>query len=91
MTTPFWVMGCILYQLQYGRHPFATHLKPRVMENLIKRYPVVFLDETDPSVPSPSEDLKTLLTEMLTKDPSQRIGSDQCEMEILQHAYFEDE
>lgn len=84
LTTPFWVVGCLLYQLQFGSHPFDTHLKPRVMDMLIKRYPVVF-PETDQD-----SDLKALLTEMLNKDPHQRIGSDTCEMEILQHAYFEE-
>jgi serine/threonine protein kinase len=38
-----------------------------------------------------NSDLKALLTEMLNKDPNQRIGSDSCEMEILQHAYFEEQ
>lgn len=53
------------------------------MENMIKRYPVVFPDDLDKSVPAPNEDLKALLTLMLSKDPNQRIGSDSCEMEIL--------
>lgn len=139
LTTPFWVVGVAMFQLQYGRHPFETHLKPRVMEHLIKKYPVVFPDELNdsPSSVSPdlvnviavipkvnpaqtepepghrlqsmpinqgsdrrtlssetepdrSPDLKSLLTDLLTKDSDQRIGSDKCEMEILQHAYFEE-
>jgi hypothetical protein len=53
------------------------------MENLIKRYPVVFPDEIDSSIAPPSDDLKSLLTDLLCKDPNQRLGSDACEMEIL--------
>jgi len=28
LTTPFWVFGCLLYELKYGLNPFRTHLKP---------------------------------------------------------------
>jgi len=59
------------------------------MENLIKKYPVVFPDEVDNSLPPVNSDLKALIRDLLNKDPTQRLGSDQCEMEILQHAYFE--
>lgn len=83
LTTPFWVVGVTMFQMQYARHPFETHLKPRVMEHLIKKYPVVFPDDVDSSKPAADADLKALLTELLTKDPDQRIGSDSCEMEIL--------
>lgn len=90
LTTPFWVVGVTMFQLQYGRHPFETHLKPRVMEHLIKKYPIVFPDEINSSQSAVNPDLKSLLTDLLTKDSDQRIGSDKCEMEILQHAYFEE-
>lgn len=64
-------------------------MNPKVMETMIKKYPIVFPDEVDSSVPAPSNDFKSIVTELLNKDPKQRIGSDQFENEILQHAYFE--
>lgn len=89
LTTPFWAIGVILYMTQYGRHPFETGQKPKVMENMIRKYPVIFPDEVDSSLPPANNDLKALIRELLTKDPAQRLGSDRCELEILQHAYFE--
>ena len=89
LTTPFWTIGVILYITTYGKHPFETGQKPKVMENLIRKYPVIFPDEVDSSLPAVNSDLKALIADLLNKDPAQRLGSDRCEMEILQHAYFE--
>lgn len=83
LTTPFWAIGVILFMTQYGKHPFATGQKPKVMENMIKKYPVIFPDEVDSSLPAVNSDLKALIRELLTKDPAQRLGSDRCELEIL--------
>jgi hypothetical protein len=83
LTTPFWTIGVILFMMQYGRHPFETNQKPKVMENLIKKYPVIFPDEVDSTIPAVNSDLKALIRDLLNKDPAQRLGSDRCEMEIL--------
>lgn len=83
LTTPFWTIGVILFMMQYGRHPFETNQKPKVMENLIKKYPVIFPDEVDSTLPAVNSDLKALIRDLLNKDPAQRLGSDRCEMEIL--------
>jgi len=76
-----------MFEVQFGRHPFATHLKPQVMEALIKKYPITF-PEVSTETPAVSDDFKELVTELLSKDPNQRIGSDSCEIEILNHAFF---
>lgn len=47
LTTPFWVLGCLLYEAQYGVHPFKTHLKPQVSEMFIKFYPVMFHEDAE--------------------------------------------
>ena len=26
LTTPFWVLGCLIFEAQYGINPFKTHL-----------------------------------------------------------------
>ena len=88
LTTPFWVIGCYLYEAQYGMHPFKTHLKPQVMEMFIKYYPVMFPEDAEEE---PSESWKQLILQLLIKDPLQRLGSDSYEQEILDHAYFRGE
>ena len=45
LTTPFWVLGCLLYEAQYGVNPFKTHLKIQVTEMFIKFYPVMFPED----------------------------------------------
>ena len=27
LTTPFWILGCLLYEARFGINPFVTHLK----------------------------------------------------------------
>ena len=83
ITSPCWVLGCMLYEAQYGRNPFATIMKNKVAEEFIKKYPVNF-----PVEPTNLDDLQDLITHLLIKDPLQRLGSDQMEQEILEHPYF---
>ena len=32
LTTPFWVLGCLLFEAKFGFNPFKTHLKTQVTE-----------------------------------------------------------
>ena len=45
LTTPFWVMGCLLFEARFGFNPFVSHLKPEVTEMFIKYYPVMFPED----------------------------------------------
>ena len=45
VTSPFWVFGCMLYEAQYTKNPFATVMKPKVSEEFIKKYPVIYPPE----------------------------------------------
>ena len=36
VTSPFWVLGCMLYEAQYVRNPFSTVMKPKVNEEFIE-------------------------------------------------------
>jgi len=87
LTTPFWVLGCLLYEAKFGANPFRTHLKTRVTEEFIKFYPCMFPEDQDP----PSEDFSSLILHLLIKDPLQRLGSDSFEREMLEHPYFKNE
>jgi hypothetical protein len=55
-------MGILLYELCYGRHPFANK-KPEVMSRLILSYPVCFPDER-----KINSDLEQLIIDLLQKD-----------------------
>ena len=83
VTSPFWVLGCMLYEAEYAKHPFATLMKPKVTEEFIKKYPVLY-----PPEPKDIDVLQDLITNLLIKDPLQRLGSDKMEQEILDHPYF---
>ena len=78
ITSPFWVLGCLLYEAQFVKNPFHTAMKAKVTEELIKKYPVIF-----PKEAKDQEDLKDLILNLLIKDPLQRLGSDKMEEEIL--------
>jgi len=84
ITSPFWVLGCMLYETQFNRNPFATVMQAKVTEEMIKKYPVHFPEEQEDI-----EDLIDLITNLLIKDPLQRLGSDGMESEVLSHAYFQ--
>ena len=73
----------MLYEAQYGRNPFDTIMKYKVTEEFIKKYPVLY-----PPEPKDLDVMQDLITNLLIKDPLQRLGSDQMEQEILEHPYF---
>ena len=75
LTTPFWVLGCLLYEAKFNMYPFATHLKIQVTEMFIKFYPVMFPEDEE----NDDEDFKDLILHLLIKEPLQRLGSDSFE------------
>ncbi len=42
LTTPLWCIGCMMYEANFKRSAFSTHLNPKVSADLIKNYPVIF-------------------------------------------------
>ena len=87
LTTPFWVLGCLLYESRFGVNPFKTHLKQQVTEQFIKYYPAMYPEDQD-YIP---ESFQSLVNHLLIKDPLQRLGSDQFEKELLEHPFFTEE
>ena len=47
LTTPFWVLGCQIYEARFGVNPFVTHLKAQVTEMYIKYYPCMFQEDQE--------------------------------------------
>ena len=65
LTTPFWVLGCQIYEARYGINPFDSHLKTQVSEMFIKYYPCMFPEDQE----QPEEAFKDLILHLLIKDP----------------------
>ena len=87
LTTPLWTIGCMMYEANYKRSAFSTHLNPKVIADLIKGYPVIFPRS---SMFKYDADLFDCIQQLLEKEPSQRLGSESFEVEVLQHIYFSD-
>lgn len=92
------------YEYVYGINPF-TNQNYKIMQMLIKRYPVVFPDETPKkqsqdimdigmdsvgglAEPMPHE-FHDLIRDLLSKDPRQRLGSEEFLSEFLNHPFFQ--
>ncbi|GMF24173.1 unnamed protein product [Phytophthora fragariaefolia] len=75
-----WALGCILYILLSGRHPFdliGCSTEDEVLQR-VKSEPVSFLLPVWRNVP---DDTKELIRGLLMKDPCQRLSADQ----VLKH------
>ena len=91
LSTPFWVLGIMLYELHFGRHPFANNFSffykknknknPKIMKALILKYPVSFPDVRSGSNAC-SPETEMLICDLLCKDWGQRVGSERYETEI---------
>ena len=72
------------YEHVYGFHPFMNK-DFKIMQALIKRYPVVF-----PDVTCPAQEYMDLIRDLLNKDSTQRLGSEEGVSEILVHPFFQE-
>ena len=71
--TPFWVIGCLMYEAHFKKGPWQTHLNPKCVREFIKKYPVAFPRSIAVKYEPALYDCIMLLTE---KDPSFRLGSE---------------
>ena len=78
----YWSLGVILYQLLCGSTPFKGRSDLETYHNIQKSQDITF---TKPNIDAEAQDL---IKQLLTKDPTQRIGFNGIE-EIKSHPYFE--
>ncbi|EFN51280.1 hypothetical protein CHLNCDRAFT_141214 [Chlorella variabilis] len=78
----WWSFGILIYELLYGTTPFRGSRRDATFENVLKK-PLAFPD----SVPVSAE-CKDLITQLLAKEASKRVGSRAGADEIKRHAWF---
>lgn len=80
MTIDWYLLGVVIYELLEGLPPFYSEEKEELMNNIVTN-----------SLRLPhhiSEEAKDLLTKLLEKDPSKRLGNDKGSVDIKNHPWF---
>ncbi|CAD8055713.1 unnamed protein product [Paramecium sonneborni] len=80
-TCDFYSLGCLIYEMYFGKPPFYSRDKKQMIQNRSVRL-VPFLELC-------SKDARDLLTKLLEVDPSKRLGRKGAQ-QILDHAFFKD-
>lgn len=78
----WWSFGILIYELIYGTTPFRGARRDETFENIVKA-PLRF-----PPKPVVSEACQDLITQLLIKDPSKRLGTKSGAEEIKVHPFF---
>ncbi|KAG6478919.1 protein kinase PINOID-like [Zingiber officinale] len=78
----WWAYGILLYELLYGRTPFAGSTNQRTLRNIVKQ-PLSFPPANATSLPA-----RHLIAGLLAKDPTARLGSRRGAAEVKSHPFF---
>lgn len=83
----WWTLGILIYELRIGRPPFLdkNHQK---LGRLIKKGKIIFPDPVKHKIDM-SEELKDIITKLLDRDPTSRLGTNGYE-EVMNHPWFSD-
>lgn len=82
----WWSIGVLIYEMIVGFPPFY-HKNQNTMYELIEKFPVRFPDPEKHKI-SMSDDLKDLLSQLLAKDPEERLGTKGGVEEVSSHPWF---
>ena len=85
-TVDWWTLGVLLYELLVGITPFF-HRNNHRMQYLIQECPVTFPDK-DRLGFEVSDVAKDIISKLLDKDKSKRLGAKDDVTEILAHPFF---
>ncbi|OBZ71365.1 Serine/threonine-protein kinase gad8 [Grifola frondosa] len=79
-TIDWWTLGVLLYEMLSGLPPFYDEITDKMYQKILHN-PLVFGDEI-------GSQARSILTGLLTRDPSQRLGVNGAD-EIKKHPFFE--
>ncbi|CAI0545451.1 unnamed protein product [Linum tenue] len=81
----WWALGIFIYELIYGRTPFAAPSNDQTLRNIVKR-PLTFPTQT----PASTMELhaRELISGLLDKDPTRRLGSKRGAADVKTHPFF---
>uniref|UniRef100_A0A2P2NFP3 non-specific serine/threonine protein kinase n=1 Tax=Rhizophora mucronata TaxID=61149 RepID=A0A2P2NFP3_RHIMU len=81
----WWALGIFMYEMIYGRTPFAAASNDRTLRNIVKK-PLTFPTH---SLSSTLElHARDLISGLLTKDPNNRLGSKRGSADVKTHPFF---
>lgn len=87
-TVDWWALGILIYEMLIGVTPFFNKNR-QVLMSKIKHAKIVFPDRAHFKIDY-SDDLVDLVTLLLKKDRTQRLGFKNDAQEILSHKWFAD-
>ncbi|CAL0325074.1 unnamed protein product [Lupinus luteus] len=81
----WWSFGVFIYELIYGRTPYAAPSNEATLRNIVKK-PLTFPTATPSSVLE--RHARDLICGLLNKEPDQRLGSKRGAAEVKKHPFF---
>lgn len=81
----WWAFGVFLYEMIYGRTPFAAQSNDATLANIVKK-PLAFPTHAPSS--TLEHHARGLISGLLEKDPARRLGSKRGSAEVKSHAFF---
>ncbi|KAF0890124.1 hypothetical protein E2562_037926 [Oryza meyeriana var. granulata] len=82
----WWAYGIFLYELLYGRTPFAGATNEATLRNIVRR-PLAFPSGSGSCGPADA-DARDLIARLLAKDPAARLGSRRGAADVKSHPFF---
>lgn len=81
----WWSFGVFIYEMIYGRTPFAAPSNEATLRNIIKK-PLTYPTTTPSS--TLERHARDLISGLLQKDPNRRLGSKRGAAEVKKHPFF---
>ncbi|KAH6763625.1 Protein kinase superfamily protein [Perilla frutescens var. hirtella] len=81
----WWALGVFIYEMMYGRTPFAGASNEATLRNIAKK-PLAF--PCDAPCGASEAHARDLISGLLNKDPSRRLGSKRGAAEVKTHPFF---
>lgn len=82
----WWTLGVLIYEMVTGRPPFM-HENNHKLGQLIRSGKIIFPNAERHGIPM-SDEIKDIITKLLNKDQSQRLGSINDADDIVNHPWF---